>query len=202
MLEILYPYKEGSELIIQILILIAVYLGLITLKFQKKEVHFSTVKKCIDNHRDILRNQQRCKTNPNEVNEQLILVRDHLGLVNEELFYMKSDYLPRKLSKDWLMHMINFIPLYKGDDQKNPLNEISIKRSKELGPFVNSSSSNSNNYETYLLTAEESFGRINQVFRISNKRYKKLFGNTKSLNFNDSETKKKIVKALWHNIKR
>jgi hypothetical protein len=202
MLEIILPYRNEIELIIQILILIAVYLGLIALKFQKKEVHFSTVKKCIDNHRDILRNQQRCKTNPNEVNEQLILVRDHLGLVNEELFYMKSDYLPRKLSQDWLMHMINFIPIYKGLDQKNPINEMSIKRSKELGPFVNSSSSNSNNYETYLLTAEESFGRINQVFRINNEIYEKLFGNKKNLDFNDPVTKEKIVNILWRNIKR
>lgn len=202
MLEILHPYIEGIELIIQILILIAVYLGLITLKFQKKEVHFSTVQKCIDNHRDILRKQQRCKTNSTEINEQLILVRDHLGLVNEELFYMKSAYLPPKLSQDWLMHMINFIPIYKGDDQKNPLNEISIKRSKELGPFVNSSSSNSNNYDTYLLIVKESFGRINQVFRINNKPYKKLLGEKENLDFNDPAIKKKIVKLLWRNIKR
>jgi hypothetical protein len=201
MLEILHSYEEGIGLIIQILVLIAVYLGLITLKFQKKEVHFSTVQKCIDDHRDILRNQQRCKTNPNEVNEQLILVRDHLGLVNEELFYMKNGYLPRKLSKDWLMHMINFIPLYKGLDQKKPINEISIKRSRELGPFTNSSSSNSNNYNTYLLIVKESFGRINKVFIIKNKPYKKLFGEKENLDFNDPAIKKKIVKLLWRNIK-
>jgi hypothetical protein len=201
MILIIRNYIPEIELSIQILILIAVYLGLITLKFQKKEVHFSTVQKCIDDHRDILRNQQRCKTKPNKINEQLILVRDHLGLVNEELFYMKNGYLPKNLSQDWLMHMINFIPLYKGLDEKKPINEISIKRSRELGQFINSTSYNSNNYDTYLLIVKESFGRINQVFRINNEIYKKLFGDKKNLDFNNPVTKEKIVNTLWHNIK-
>lgn len=64
MLEILDSYKEGIELIIQILILIAVYLGLIALKFQKKEVHFSTVQKCIDNHRDIFKKPTKMQNKP------------------------------------------------------------------------------------------------------------------------------------------
>lgn len=203
--NLILQHKDAIDIIIQLLVLIFIIVGLLTLKFQKKEVHFSTVKKCIDDHRNILRKQQTYIPNENETvneNELCILVKDHLGLINEELFYMKNGYLPKELSLDWLKDMILFVPIYIEAKKGEPINEEDIKNSKEISQYINCSDLNNSNYDKYIQTASESFGRIKKVFSLDDKFYKRIKGVNKKVDFKDEKTREKIAKYLWNKLKK
>ena len=143
--------------------------------------------------------------NKSKIKRVSILTIDHLGLINEELFYMKKGYLPKKLSKDWLRDMIEFVPIYVKSKEgrillEEPINKEQIKKSKEIKQFINSSTSTNNNYEKYISTAEESFGRINNVFKIDEVFYKKLNRANGKIVFN-KKNKERLVNYFWINIK-
>lgn len=56
--ELLFKDPEQVQIIISLLTLFVVFGGLFSLIFQKKEIQFTTIQKCIEIHRNILRNQQ------------------------------------------------------------------------------------------------------------------------------------------------
>jgi hypothetical protein len=157
------------QTIIQGVTLVVLLVGLVTLFFQKKQIHFSTVKKCIDDFRCIVRKQQKYsdhETNPDSIKELEILVRDHLGLVNEELFYMERKYLPDSIAKDWLMEMLEYIPVYVKDSSE-VINKKNIWNSREVRQIINCNISNhETNYEKYIKMAK-AFGKINKIFTVS-----------------------------------
>lgn len=209
-------YPKTPEDFVEVLTLILLFSGVIALFFHQKQIHFSTVKKCIDDYRKIVRNQQsfnKSETDKKKIKKLFILVKDHLGLVNEELFYMKKGYLPKNLSMDWLNNMLNFIPIYKTDTKRipvgKPINERAVRNSQELIQFCESDNLNEeeNNYDAYL-NSIKSFGKINRVFKISEKAYNKLEKPSKdsSLIHGEIELTKKnsktLLKELWKNIKK
>ena len=161
----LFNDPDQVQAVISILTLLVVCGGLFSLRFQKKDIQFTTIQKCIEIHRNILRNQQELEIS--DLNSKIlyakrrILIRDHLGLVTEELFYMKKGYLPKQISKNWLRHMIGFVPLtYKGE----VVNESKkcITGSKEIKSF---------DYDEYIKLAKDKkiFSQINKVFEINKK---------------------------------
>jgi hypothetical protein len=181
--------------------LISIIIGLITLKYQKKEIHFLTIQRCIDIHRKILRKQQSYEEKETEksiIKKLSVLTLDHLGLINEELFYMKKGYLPKKLSKDWLFDMIEFVPIYVVSG-KCPINEDRIRKSKEIKQFINSSLPKEKNYEKYLKDIKL-FGKINYVFKIDKKFYERLKGENGKIEFNE-KNKKRLVNYFLRNIR-
>lgn len=156
-------YLAIFDTIFSALTLIFVGIGLVSIIFQKKEIQFTTIQKCIEIHRTILRSQQELEISGLKgsklYGKRRILIRDHLGLVTEELFYMKKGYLPKQISKNWLKHMIEFIPL---KCKEYVANEKAITNSKEINPF------DYNEYKT-LANDKKSFTQINEVFQINEK---------------------------------
>jgi len=192
---------DTIRIVVEILTFLVLSFGLATLFVHRKQVFFSTVNKCINHYRNIIRKQQSLegkKNNDKNKRKHLILVKDHLGLVSEELFYMQKKYLPRKLSKDWLKNMINFIPIfYKNKNGTIILNVDKIIESKELKQYCSLENSNIENY----LKETEEFPKIRRVFTIDNETYNNIHVNGE-INFDSEKVKKKLVNRFWGNRKK
>ena len=192
-----------AQVIIEAGTLIVLLSGLIALSFQKKQIHFSTVKKCIDDYRNIVRQQQRyCYNTKNQRNtkELEILARDHLGLVSEELFYMEKNYLPKPIAKEWLADMIRYIPIYTRENPDAPINKSEIHKSKELKQFIYCwNSGYSNNYDKYLETAK-SFKKVHRKFKIDEKILTMLDGDKEDIDLENPKNRQIIVNNIWSNI--
>lgn len=199
------------QFVVAVLTLIVLFVGLLGISFQKKEIHFYTVQKCIDDHRKILRKQQKSKIKNKTKDEHLILIRDHLGLITEELFYMRRGYLPKELSKSWIGHMIEFVPIYFNC---HVINEEQIKKSREISCFLESGDNHLNkpnklmalrkkNFEKYIELASDrgSFPQINDVFRLNKEQFYNLdINGGHSIPYNE-KNKKIIVQYVWDNNK-
>ena len=92
--------SDQLQMIISALTLLLVFAGLFSLKYQKKEIQFTTIQKCIEIHWNILRNQQELEIPGVKAKglyaKRRILICDHLGFVTEELFYMKKGFYLNK----------------------------------------------------------------------------------------------------------
>lgn len=200
------------DLIVSIITLIVVTIGLLSIKFQKKEIHFSTVQKCIDDHRNILRNQQRYRIENRGKDEHLILIRDHLGLITEELFYMREGYLPKDLSMSWIKHMIEFVPIKY---EEETLNKLQIRESREISCFLKSTDKQASkatgkieklrekNLNEYIALASDrkSFSQINNVFGLTKKQVEQLTSANNNICYNDKNTKK-LLRFIWKNNRK
>lgn len=199
------------QLLISAATFIAILVGLRSILFQKKEIHFLTIQKCIDNHREILRKQQK---KSGLKGDHIIYLRDHLGLITEELFYMRRDYLPKALAKNWIRHMIEFTPI-KISGMNSIINETQIMNSKEVSYFlestINANMSNSQkeqerkkNYLEYkrIVSDKKSFSQINIVFQITKEQYKKLQDDNNYKIKYDDKIKKRLVNYIWNNNKQ
>ncbi|MCG8410297.1 MAG: hypothetical protein MI739_03325 [Bacteroidales bacterium] len=198
----LFQITSDPVFIVNVLTLIVVTTGLLSLVFQRKGIHFSTVQKCINDHRDILRNQQKAKIAEKDKSEHLILIRDHLGLITEELFYMKKGYLPKDLAKSWLRHMIEFIPIKSDNDKDIELNKTRIKTSREVSPFLETTNNGdiTQNYNEYikLVSDTTSFVQINKAFKLRSNQLKKLKLNGDELIYTEKNVAK-LVGFIWDN---
>lgn len=181
------------QVIISALTLLVVFGGLFSLKYQKKEIQFTTIQKCIEIHRNILRNQQELEIPDVKAKglyaKRRILICDHLGLVTEELFYMKKGYLPKQISKNWLEHMIGFVPLtYEGKVVDESVK--SIKKSKEIKFF---------DYNEYINLAKDkkTFTQIYKVFEINYKLYNLI----ESKEMDNPLVRKRLVNYLFRKAK-
>ncbi|NOQ28015.1 MAG: hypothetical protein GQ564_21845 [Bacteroidales bacterium] len=191
--SLLFSISGELQVIISLLTLLVVCGGLFSLKYQKKEIQYTTIQKCIEIHRNILRNQQELEIPGVKVKglyaKRRILIRDHLGLVTEELFYMKKGYLPKQISKNWLEHMIGFVPLtYEGKVVYE--SEESIKKSKEIRSF---------DYNEYINLAKDkkTFTQIYKVFKINYKLYNLL----ENYGMDDQFVRNKLVNYLFRKAK-
>jgi len=141
-----------------ILTLIVVIVGLMGLKFSRNQIYFNTMTKCIEEYRKIVREQQRLpyKHDVNKECEKYVLVLDHLGLVNEELFYMQKDYLHKDISAEWINNMLDYIPV---THEGKFINESVIRNSKELHSLSNEQ------FQKYL-SAVKTFNKIDGLFTV------------------------------------
>lgn len=102
------PYVElFSSLTNSLAIVILVYSYLIS----KKQIHFSTIEKCIRDFRSL--------DNLN-INSSHAEVKSYIELVNEELFYIENGFLPYSVAIEWIDGMIDFLPFV---DNKNNILE-------------------------------------------------------------------------------
>jgi hypothetical protein len=141
-----------------VLTLIVVVIGLLSLKYSKKQIQFNTMTKCIDSYRSIVRSQQRLKNIPDvgQNKDHYILALDHLGLVNEELFYMQKNFLPKDIAADWIDNMLEYIPIKQNG---NFINESVVRKSKEL---INLTDLEFRDY----LHAIKDFNKIGAIFTV------------------------------------
>lgn len=73
------------------------------LKVNQKQLHLSTITKCIIDFRNL-------GILTKETNDPVVL-NHYIDLTNEELFYFQHKYIPEEVSKEWIDGMISFMPM-------------------------------------------------------------------------------------------
>ena len=76
--------------------------------FSRKQIHFTTMEKCINDYRDWLKVS-------NSPGDEIAL--EYIDLVNEEFFYLENSYLPLEVSIEWIDGMIGFLPFYSKNNE-------------------------------------------------------------------------------------
>lgn len=92
---------------------LSIVFGIVTLLQTRKQNNFNSVKACNDMFRDIVRKQQVFKQE--DIDQHQMYFRDHMGLVYEELFYMRQGILPKRIALEWLAEMPKRVPVYTAD---------------------------------------------------------------------------------------
>ncbi len=96
----------------------------------QKQLHLATLNRCINefrNYAGILKD-----------NEDTVALSKYVDLVNEELFYMKYDYLPKEVAYEWIDGMIDFIPITnKNEEVLNPDNCLLLLKNNRNEYFKN-----------------------------------------------------------------
>ncbi len=69
----------------------------------KKQIHFSTMTKCINDYRELMKPRLKDKD----------LAEQYIDLVNEELFYFENNFVPIEVSIEWIDGMIDYLPFFK-----------------------------------------------------------------------------------------
>ena len=91
---------------------------------EHKKLQLKIMQNCIEQYRKFADNDN--------VSEKEI--QAYLGLINEEIYYLRKKLVPKDIGNEWLMNMINFLPLFSSENGKkidfeNPVNmEILQKR--------------------------------------------------------------------------
>ena len=199
LLKFMDNYGLVIDLVYKVIMIFIFGFGLYSILFQKKGLQYSTIKDCIDIHRSILRSQQRLKINKiTKPEKHKILIKDHLGLVTDELFYMKNGYLPENISKDWLRHMVNFVPIQCNGQI---INEKEIFESREISEYIELDKKNKGKQNIYyadylsLVQTGGSFNKIRNTFIIKDTLCDSL---TESLK---TENKQEFINYIWKKIK-
>jgi len=95
-------FKDLAEIISYCVTAISL-LGLwATYIFSKKQIHFTTMEKCVSNFKKI--------TKPSGL--QSDKSAEYIEFVSEELFYFENSYLPLTVSIEWIDGMIDYLPFY------------------------------------------------------------------------------------------
>ncbi len=103
MRDFITQYKDYAEFFsyfITSLSLIGIW---IAYAFSKKQMHFSTMEKCIRDYRDWI------KVTEISADEN---ATEYIDMVNEEFFYLENNYLPLEVGIEWVDGMIDFLPFY------------------------------------------------------------------------------------------
>ena len=91
---------------------------------EHKKLQLKIMQNCIEQYRKFADNDN--------VSEKEI--QAYLGLINEEIYYLRKKLVPKDIGNEWLINMINYLPLFSSEDGKktdfeNPVNmEILQKR--------------------------------------------------------------------------
>lgn len=95
----------------------SIVFGIRTFRLTSRQNNFNSVKACNDMFRAIVRKQQKLKQSKgnSQIDKHQILFRDHMGLVNEELFYIRQGILPKSIALEWLAEMPKRVPVYDKD---------------------------------------------------------------------------------------
>ena len=95
---------------------LAIIMSIIAYLLSRKQFQFTVMIKCIDRFQTLLPDLE--SLDQKEALESDRIIRQYIDLCEEELFYFKEGYLPKKIRTDWIEGMLNYLPLY---DSKNIL---------------------------------------------------------------------------------
>ncbi len=91
----------------------------------KKQLNFAVIIKCTERFQNILPQLES-----EDENERRKGIGLYLDLCNEELFYFKYKYLPKEIIEEWTDGMLEYLPYYNSDSERN-LNENKLSQEIE-----------------------------------------------------------------------
>lgn len=153
---------------------------LISYIISKKQIHFSTIEKCINDYRQLYHKYEDKYDNPKFLGQ-------YLDLVNEELFYIEKGYLPKEVAEEWIDGMIDYLPFFY---------KSGIIESRKFNEFHNSESIKKRLY---------SYPRILKFINVREEiDFEKIFlplSDNGSIDIRFSE-RKRLIKLLKRNLKK
>lgn len=96
-------FFEWSTFAFQILTVAGIIIALFSWRESRRSGHFSTMVKCTEDFRKIVRKMQKKEEKPE------ILKKDFLGLFNEQLFFIQNRYVPEDIAIEWLSTMYKIL---------------------------------------------------------------------------------------------
>ena len=75
---------------------------------EHKNLQLKIMQGCIEQYRKFAGNNKVSQEN----------VQAYLGLINEEIYYLGEGLVPKEIQDEWLMNMINFLPLFSSENGK------------------------------------------------------------------------------------
>jgi hypothetical protein len=90
---------------------------------ERKNLQLKIMQGCIEEYRKFADNDRVSKEN----------VRAYLGFINEEIYYLREGLVPKEIRDEWLMNIINFLPLFSSEDGNkidfdNPVNMAILQK--------------------------------------------------------------------------
>ena len=94
---------------------------------EHKKLQLKIMQNCIEQYRKFADNDN--------VSEKEI--QAYLGLINEEIYYLRKKLVPKDIGNEWLINMINYLPLFSSEDGKktdfeNPVNREILQKRKSI----------------------------------------------------------------------
>jgi hypothetical protein len=89
--------------------IVAIGFAIWQIRINRKQLYVSTITKCINDYRAFGRLKQD--------ERDFSTVSKYVDLVNEELFYIQFNYIPKEVAKEWIDGMLDFMPLINGKDE-------------------------------------------------------------------------------------
>ena len=94
---------------------------------EHKKLQLKIMQNCIEQYRKFADNDR--------VSEKEI--QAYLGLINEEIYYLRKKLVPKDIGNEWLINMINYLPLFSSEDGKktdfeNPVNREILQKRKSI----------------------------------------------------------------------
>lgn len=120
------PFDDGVKLLVELLTPLSVLLVYAGYRSNRKKHYYDAIQACQKRYLDIVQRQQELElayfSKPKDqvyIEKHLILFRDHLGLVSEEITYIRAGMLPSYVGKAWLCHMASRVPYHVGKQWTN-----------------------------------------------------------------------------------
>ena len=113
------------KLIVDLLTPAAILIAFFTYKLSRKRHYFDAVQACWKRYLDIVHKQQELDLKQAKMNKELfiqkhlILFRDHMGLVSEEISYIRRGMLPKDVALSWLYEMAKRVPYWQNSGWAN-----------------------------------------------------------------------------------
>jgi len=118
-------WKDVFQLVIQAIGVGTIAYAVMSYKVSRKQQHFAVVHKCIERYQTHFAGSKFFSE---------VKTLKYIDLVNEELFYMKNEYLPFIVSVEWIDGILDILPIMKNREQifTNPNSPIRKPLSDEM----------------------------------------------------------------------
>ncbi|MDP1726945.1 MAG: hypothetical protein Q8M15_09195 [Bacteroidota bacterium] len=114
----LKSYKDIAEFASYLVTSLSLMGLFIVYRFSKKQIHFSTMEKCINDFKELDNLDSKASQKD---------IMKYIELVNEEFFYLENGYLQAAVAIEWIDGMIDFLPfLDKSGNIKNQRFELMV----------------------------------------------------------------------------
>ena len=134
-------------------------------KTSQKQLNFAVIVSCTERFQKIMP-----QLKSQDADERQRAIKAYVDLCNEELFYIKHNYLPEEIVNEWLDGMIYYLPHFRNGENLNNsehcLKEIDAKMLEEY-PQIQKAFEVNNDFEYANFTFENSQQRKKLVENIN-----------------------------------
>jgi len=157
---------------------LAIAVGVISYKLNKKQFNFSVLVRCITHFSENFASISNTTADKD--------LKAYVDFVNEELFYFEKNYIPKDVALEWIDGMIDYMPIYSQGKKKVLNPEQSIKKIDDLKIL-------------------QSFQRVKKAFTVNEKYdFDKIYGANDTDNgyLKRRKERERLAKEIYGNLNK